>query len=193
MYVAIEGIDTCGKSTQIERLKGIFSDAIFTKEPGGSKLGVVLREILLDSTHKLDSMAELFLFLADRAQHFKQIIEPNKHKLIISDRSCISGIAYAKDITLQTSIELNKIALKNTLPDLVIILNIDKENLAKRISNKQNDSIESRGIEYLLDIQNRLFESVKALGIKYISIDAAKNKTQITEQITRAINAMCSM
>ena len=66
MYVVLEGIDTAGKSTQIMRLKEIFTNAIFTCEPGGSALGMKIREILLHTS--LCQKAEMLLFLADRAE-----------------------------------------------------------------------------------------------------------------------------
>ena len=94
MYVVIEGIDTAGKSTQLEILSKKFSDAIFTKEPGATKLGSKLREMALNGEAK-SKIAEMFLFLADRAEHIEEVIKPNIDKMIISDRSVISGIAYA--------------------------------------------------------------------------------------------------
>jgi dTMP kinase len=90
MYVVIEGIDTAGKSTQLEILKNKFPNAIFTKEPGGTALGIKLREMIL-SGEANSSLAEMFMFLADRAEHTQEIILKNKNKLIISDRSFISG------------------------------------------------------------------------------------------------------
>ncbi len=86
MYVVIEGIDTAGKSTQLEILKNKFPNAIFTKEPGGTALGIKLREMIL-SGEANSSLAEMFMFLADRAEHTQEIILKNKNKLIVSDRS----------------------------------------------------------------------------------------------------------
>src|SRR3989339_997960 len=94
MYITIEGIDTAGKSTQINKLKEHFPYAIITKEPGGTEVGKEIREKVL-STKAKSKKAEFLLFLADRAEHVKEVIEPNRDKLIISDRSAISGIAYA--------------------------------------------------------------------------------------------------
>ena len=113
MYLIVEGIDTSGKSTQIELLKKLYPDAITTKEPGGTPIGIKIREMILHegvNNHK----SELFLFLADRAEHYKNIIEPNLDKTIISDRGFISGIAYAlanhedykKDFLLQLPMPL---------------------------------------------------------------------------------------
>ena len=102
MYVVIEGIDTSGKSTQIQELKLALQEAIFTFEPGATPLGKKLRKILLEDSIELDSRAEMLLFLADRAQHAHEILKANPDKLIISDRSLISGMAYAKEYEYET-------------------------------------------------------------------------------------------
>ena len=77
MYILFEGIDTCGKSTQIELLAQKFEDIVVTKEPGGTAFGVKAREILL-SDSLASKRAELLLFLADRAEHYEEVIKPNK-------------------------------------------------------------------------------------------------------------------
>ncbi len=145
MYVVIEGIDTAGKSTQLEILKNKFPNAIFTKEPGGTALGIKLREMIL-SGEANSSLAEMFMFLADRAEHTQEIILKNKNKLIVSDRSFISGIAYAKDKKIDDLIELNRLATSNNFPQKVILLELKKDELQKRLSQKPNDSIEKKRI-----------------------------------------------
>lgn len=186
MYIAIEGIDTAGKSTQIEKLRSIFTDAVFTKEPGGTALGHEIRSMVLHGdVHS--KMAELFLFLADRAEHTEQIIMANPGKLIISDRSAVSGIAYAmvrKSASLDILVHLNRLATQDKLPEKVFILKLDKEVLEYRLSQKENDAIESRGSEYLLSIQDALIEASNALGIQTHIIDASESIETITEKIS---------
>jgi len=118
MYIAIEGIDTAGKSTQIEALAKNFQDAIITKEPGATAIGKEIRELVL-SARAQSKEAEFLLFLADRAEHVKEVVEPNiDTKMIISDRSAISGIAYALtqgNIAEKQLVELNHFATKKTL------------------------------------------------------------------------------
>ncbi|AXK49195.1 dTMP kinase [Aliarcobacter trophiarum LMG 25534] len=187
MYVAIEGIDTAGKSTQLDILKGKFPNAVFTKEPGGTKLGLKLREMILNGEAN-SSLAEMFMFLADRAEHTKEIIVKNQNKLIISDRSFISGIAYAKDKKIEDLIELNRLATSNNFPKKVILLELTKDELQKRLSKKPNDSIEKRGLDYLLDIQARLRETIIKLDIEHIFIDASLNIKDIEKKIEDFIN-----
>ena len=187
MYIIFEGIDGCGKSTQIELLKDIYKDATFTKEPGGTKFGKTAREILLNGELKSKS-AELLLFLADRAEHYKEIIEPNLESIVISDRGFLSGIAYAitndSSLDLEFLITLNKFALNNTLPQKSIIFKITKDELIKRVNERgELDKIEQRGFDYLLQIQENLFLVANKLGLDYLEIDATKSKEDIHKEI----------
>ena len=118
MYVVIEGIDTAGKSTQLDLLKKKLPNAIFTKEPGGTTLGLKLRTMALNGEAK-SKIAEMFLFMADRAEHIEEVIKNNKNNTIISDRSMISGIAYASTLSIDELINLNLIVTDNTLPSHV--------------------------------------------------------------------------
>lgn len=187
MYVVIEGIDTAGKSTQLDILSKKFPQAVFTKEPGGTKIGLKLRQMALNGEAK-SKVAEMFLFLADRAEHIEEVIKPNENKQVISDRSVISGIAYASNLPLEIVTSLNLIATSNILPSHVILLELSPQELTKRLGNKSNDSIESRGIDYLLDIQNRMKETVELLKLNHIFIDASLSIEEIAQQIEEFIN-----
>lgn len=187
MYVVIEGVDTAGKSTQLDILQQKFQEALFTKEPGGTELGVKLRQMAL-SGEAQSKTAEMFLFLADRAEHIEEVILANEDKMVVSDRSVISGIAYAKDLPLEVVVSLNLIATSNKLPSHVILLELTKEELTKRLSGKTNDAIELRGIDYLIDIQNRMKQTVELLNLNHIYIDASLSIEQIASKIEEFIN-----
>ena len=178
----IEGVDTCGKSTQIELLKQKYPQAIFTKEPGGTGLGLEIRSLVLDREIK-SKTAELFLFLADRAEHFAQIVTPNLDKLIISDRGFVSGISYALSFELDILKSLNKMALDNHLPDKIIFLKLSQEELAKRLSKKSHDKIESRGVEYLMKIQQRIEMVIGELGLNALILNASDEIIDINNKI----------
>jgi len=189
MYIAIEGIDTAGKSTQIEALRSLFPDALITKEPGGTAVGTEIRNMVLHGNLK-SKTAELLLFLADRAEHTESVILPNMNKLIISDRSAVSGMAYASVQNLcdePVLVMLNRLATGGTLPDTVFILKLTPEELNYRLSQKEHDVIESRGTGYLLDIQDALIASAYALGIQTVVIDATQSIDTITKEITTFI------
>ena len=186
MYILFEGVDTCGKSTQIELIKERHPEVIITKEPGGTVFGVKAREILLHD--RLSSKrAELLLFLADRAEHYEEVIKPNPNRLILSDRGFISGIGYALangDFDFDTLVELNRFALEDQLPDKIILFLIDMKTLQERTSQKKLDGIELRGLEYLLTVQEHMRESILRLEIPHLFIDATEDISTIQTTIS---------
>jgi dTMP kinase len=191
MYILFEGIDTCGKSTQIDLLKKTHPEIITTFEPGGTAFGKKAREILLSDSLR-SKRAELLLFLADRAEHYEEVIEPNSDKVIISDRGFISGLGYALangDFDFDELVLLNRFALKEHFPDRIILFLTDMETLKERTSQKELDGIELRGLEYLLEVQEHMKESILKLEIPHLFIDA----TDSIENIHQAILAYLKM
>jgi len=192
MYIAIEGIDTAGKSTQIEALRSNFKNAIITKEPGATKIGKEIREIVL-SARAQSKKAEFLLFLADRAEHIKEVIEPNiDSKMIISDRSAVSGVAYAitqGEILKEDLVSLNNFATGGCYPEKIFLLRLTKKELEYRLSQKELDGIELRGSEYLLNIQDAIIEATQLLGLELVEIDATLSREVITEKILNNINS----
>lgn len=191
MYILFEGIDGAGKSTQIARLAAAFPQAIVTKEPGGTKLGENLREILLKE-NDLDKRAEILLFLADRAEHSGKIIKPNSDKMILSDRGFVSGMAYALaggNFSFEELLSLNKFALQGNFPQKIVFFKADESTLRSRLSSRaQMDGIEARGFEYLLRVQDAMEEILQRLDVRYVTIDAAMDEEKITNLIKEFIN-----
>ena len=133
---------------------------------------------------------EFLLFLADRAEHVKEIIEPNIGKLIISDRSVVSGVAYAlvqSEISQTAILHLNRFATGGIYPQKIFLLKLTKEELEFRLSQKKLDGIELRGVEYLLNIQNAIIEAAKLLNLELIIIDATKSIEEIYNEILNNI------
>jgi len=189
MYIAIEGIDTAGKSTQITALAEAFPEAIITKEPGATKTGVKIRDIVL-SGEVQSAKAEFLLFLADRAEHMQEVIKPNLDKLIISDRSVVSGVAYAlvqEEISETAILHLNRFATDGNYPEILFILQLSPHELTFRLSQKELDGIELRGTEYLLAIQQALIRAAELLKIELVIIDASDSIESITQTIINKI------
>ena len=185
MYILFEGIDTCGKTTQIERISKKYPEIITTKEPGGTPFGAKAREILL-SSELSSKRAELLLFLADRAEHYQEVISPNRDRLIVSDRGFLSGIAYALangDFDFDELISLNRFALEGHFPDKIVLFVTDIETLGERSSKKNLDGIEMRGLEYLMSVQEKMKESIIALNIPHLFIDATDDIESIERDI----------
>jgi len=185
MYILFEGIDTCGKSTQIELLAEKHPELIITKEPGGTTFGVKAREILLQDS-LASKRAELLLFLADRAEHYEEIVKPNKDKVVISDRGFISGVGYALangDFDFNELVRLNKFALEDHFPDRIVLFLTNMETLKERTSQKSLDGIELRGLEYLLEVQEHMKQSILKLDIPHLFIDATDSIDNIHQTI----------
>ncbi len=192
MYILFEGIDTCGKSTQIERIAKKFENVIVTKEPGGTPFGIQAREILLQDS-LTSKIAELLLFLADRAEHYTQIIKPNRDKLILSDRGFLSGIGYALangDFSFEHLVELNKFALEEQFPDLIVLFITNMETLKERLGEKELDGIELRGLEYLISVQHQMKESLEKLELPYLLINATDSVESIEQTIAQHISKL---
>jgi dTMP kinase len=183
MYVLFEGIDTCGKTTQIELLAQKYPEFIITKEPSDR-----FREILLSG--KLSKRSELLLFLADRAEHYSKVIEPNNKKTIVSDRGLVSGIAYALangDHNFEQLLEFNQFALHGDLPHKIVLFITTLKTLQSRLDQKSLDGIELRGLEYLMNVQANMQQVVKALDSELLIINANDTIESIHRQISAFI------
>lgn len=134
LFITFEGGEGSGKSTQARLLGSYFAQqgqtVTMTREPGGEALGRKLREILLSPhTRDLDSLAELFLYMADRAQHVASVIKPAlaRGEIVICDRYVDSTWAYqgyGRQHSLYTIETLNKIASHGVTPNLTILLDV---------------------------------------------------------------------
>lgn len=192
MLINFEGVDGVGKSTQINMLKEIYKDAIITKEPGGTELGLMIREYLINNASKISQRAEIFLFLADRAEHYEKVLKPNYGNLILSDRSFVSGLAYAManddNLDIKTLIELNKFALCSDFGDKFVFLKADENLIRQRLfSRGQSDDIENRGIEYLMRVQGFMSIILADLKFDVLEVDASLNPEVIQDKIRKFI------
>ena len=166
LFITFEGIDGCGKTTQIELLKNSLEkqgeNVLLTREPGAKGLGEKLREILLNYEGDVSSNCESFLFLADRAQHIDTIIKPaiDKGIIVICDRHTDSTVAYqgyGRGLDLKQIHYLNNIATNGIKPDLTFILDIDVETSLERIG-KARDRMESAGIDFFNRVRKGYIE-----------------------------------
>lgn len=156
LFITFEGIDGCGKTTQIKLLKEFLEKngktVLLTREPGAKGLGVKLREILLNYDGEVSSNCESFLFLADRAQHIDTIIKPaiERGEIVLCDRHTDSTVAYqgyGRGVNLERINMLNDIATSGMKPDLTLVFDIDIETSLSRVG-KTKDRMESAGIEF---------------------------------------------
>jgi dTMP kinase len=159
VFISFEGIEGTGKSTQArmaaEYLRGKGCEVIQTMEPGGTKISLTIRELLLSPENKeMDPVTELLLYNAARVQHIREVIAPalEKGAVVITDRFSDSTVAYqghARGIDLKLIDSLDKIATGGLRPDITILLNIDAETgLARNKALNKRDRLELEDISF---------------------------------------------
>ncbi|MEE8340924.1 MAG: dTMP kinase [Candidatus Neomarinimicrobiota bacterium] len=171
-FITFEGIDGCGKSTQVkmlvEKLEQSNLDVIAIREPGGTRISESIRDILLyRDTHELGERTEALLMTASRAQVTKEVILPALKKgiWVIADRYADSTLAYqggGRNVDVDYLEKLNKFATYNTVPDLTFFIDILPDEGVRRQKSKQ-DRIEQAGV----DLQKRTREQYLKLAVKY--------------------------
>ena len=200
-FIVFEGIDGCGKTTQIDELSkwlpksGLIkkgSKLIKTREPGGSLLGKKLRGLILDNNANIkpSSLAELLLYSADRAEHVSKIISPalEKNDWVISDRFSDSTLAYqgyGRNINLEIIKNLESIVCQGEYPDLTFFLEISPEESILRRQHEIPDRIESEGIKFLEKVNEGFKLIAKEKNWKVIS--ASENIETISNQIKETL------
>lgn len=148
-FFSFEGGEGSGKTTCVERLKELFNDEIntylpaqFTREPGGTRIGKEIRAVLLNSNNTdLHSKAELFMYLADRAQHVETLIRPalNEGKLVFSDRFADSTIVYqgvGRGLDMDNCKRLNNEATGGLWPCVTFYFDVDPEEGLRRATGR---------------------------------------------------------
>ena len=196
LFITFEGIDGCGKTTQIQLLKEYYEKKGFkvlvTREPGAKGLGEKFRDILLNYDGEVSSNCESFLFLADRAQHIDTIIKPaiENGTIVLCDRHTDSTVAYqgyGRELDLKQIHYLNNIATNNIKPDLTFILDIDVETSLERIG-KNRDRMESAGIDFFNRVRNGYIEISKQEPNRVKLIYGKNSIEDIHNQIIELIN-----
>src|SRR6059036_3158487 len=134
-FISFEGLDGCGKSTQIEKLANVLraqgTSIVATREPGGTSAGEKIRQLLLDtSTSGLSSMAELALMFASRAQHIKEVIQPalSEGRIVLCDRFTDSTEAYqggGRKLGSEPVLALHRILCGDLKPELTLLMDSD--------------------------------------------------------------------
>ena len=200
-FIVIEGIDGCGKTTQIDELSkwlphsGLInkgSQLITTREPGGSLLGKKIRGMILDNNenNKPSSLTELLLYSADRAEHVSKIIAPAliNNDWVISDRFSDSTLAYqgyGRGINLEIIKNVESIVCQGEYPDLTFFLEISPEESIFRRKNEIPDRMESEGISFLKKVNEGFKLIAKEKNWKVIS--ASQNIRTISNQIKETL------
>lgn len=184
-FITFEGIDGCGKSTQLRllaselRVRGL--EIVTTREPGGTTLGQRLRAALLDIEEQVDPLAELLVFAADRAQHVRAVLLPTlkANHVVLSDRYADATVAYqgaGRGFEPDLIREIVRLATGGLRPDLTLLFDLSVAESAmrtrRRVASKNSDRLDSEDAEFHTRVRNAYLEIAMAEPERFRVIDA---------------------
>lgn len=194
MYIVFEGGEGSGKGTQIQLLLKTLREmgyvSIWIREPGGTLVGEEIRQILLmrdDLT--ISGLTEAYLFSASRAQLMEEVVAPAlaKGKIVISDRSFFSTIAYqgyARGFSIETLMTLSRIAVGVSMPDLVILLDLDPTvGLARKHVQEELNRLEAEEEEFHQKVRRGYLILAQQDKMRWVIVDAEQPISTIQEQV----------
>jgi dTMP kinase len=202
MFITFEGIDFCGKSTQVGLLRDYLleqkKNVHLIREPGGTEISEKIREILLDKKNNAMVMeTEIFLFSASRAQLVREVIRPYLQKgyYVISDRFHDSSTAYqgfGRGLSVDAILNIHNLAIGKTIPDITFFIDIPNEIAMARKKNIAHSDLDRIEVS-----DNTFYERVRK-GYLYLAekekrfrvIDGTQNIKQINEQIINEIKSL---
>jgi len=206
-FITFEGGDGTGKTTQLQalesHLRGKGRSCVSTREPGGTSLGKLIRQVLLEvGKQPIASPTELFLYLADRAQHVQEVILPaiDGGKIVLCDRYTDSTLAYqgyGRGIDLGLLRQLNEFANRAVKPDLTLLLDCPVElglsRTAQRQSNagsarSREDRFEREKVEFHEKVRDGFLAMARAEPQRFRIIDASRSVEQVSREIQNIID-----
>jgi dTMP kinase len=205
-FVTFEGGDGSGKTTQIEGvetyLRGLNRPCLVTREPGGTALGKMIRSVLLEAGEsEIAAPTELFLYLADRAQHVNEIIVPalKAGKIVLCDRFTDSTLAYqgyGRGIDISWLRQLNDAASGTVRPELTFLLDCPVEvglaravqRIARSQAARHEDRFEREKMEFHEKVRQGFLDLARREPGRFRVIDAARSVAEVAKQIRAIID-----
>ena len=201
MFISLDGIDGAGKSTQIDLLRKYLESkgatVVCFRDPGSTKLGEAIREILLHREDiPLANTSEMLLYMAARAQLVAEQLQPalDSGKTVICDRFLLANVVYqgvAGGLSIDDLWSVGRCATGGLSPDATIVLDLDPELAFKRIQ-RGPDRLEKRGLDYFRVVRQGFLEQVINTGGKSTIVDASQDIDQIHKQIADFIERIRS-
>ena len=198
LFITFEGIDGCGKTTQIEMLSKDLEKAgipyVLIREPGGTVIGEKIRTILLDKANSgMDERTELLLYEAARAQIVKERIIPElrEGKVVICDRFYDSTVAYqgyARGLDLAEIDFLNRWSAAGIVPDITFLLDLDEKTAYQRRHGRsdEEDRLEAEGLLFMKKVRDGYLSRSKE-DARFQVLDALKTPEEIYQQIRKTV------
>ena len=201
LFVALEGGEGAGKSTQVDLLQrwltGLGREVVVTREPGGTPLGRRLRELLLDpSTGALAARTEALLYAADRAEHVQDVIRPalRAGAVVLTDRYIDSSIAYqgaGRSLDPADIAKLSAWATEDLLPDLTVVLDIDPQVGLRRF-DAPLDRLEAEPLSFHVAVRNGFLALAEQHAVRYLVVDATQDPDLIQAHIRERLSGLVS-
>ena len=195
--LSIDGIDGCGKSTQISLLGKWLEqrghEVVHVRDPGGTALGENLREILLHRKEiALGMRAEMLMYMASRAQMVEEVMVPalEKGQVVLADRFLLANVVYqgsAGGLPTDVIWSVGTVATGGIEPDFTAVLDLSPETANSRMG-PERDRLESRGVEYMTRVREGFLKQSKRLGEKVQVFDATESVEDIHAKITERIS-----
>ncbi len=190
MFISIEGIDGCGKTTQANRLLNKLPKAKYIREPGGTQVGEAIRNIVLnnDFVH-IAPTTEALLYATARAQIVDEVIKPliNDDITIICDRFIDSSIAYqaiGRNLMIEDVRNINIFATDGILPDVTFLIDLDGETCFSRVIKQgEADRIEREGPQYFEKVRQAFLSLANKEPERFFVIDGKKTVDEIEAEI----------
>jgi dTMP kinase len=194
VFLAFEGIDASGKSTQARR---VAQDrrALFTFEPGDTAIGADLRRWLLDGATNMSAETEALLMLADRAHHVRSVIEPalaSGHS-VVTDRFAASTLAYqgyGRGVNLESLAIATALAVGSCQPALTILLDTPVDVAVARRQPRSSDRFESAGRPFFEAVRQGFLELAHAGAASWLIVDGALSEHEVAEIIDSRLDEM---
>lgn len=188
-FITLEGIDGCGKSTQLamlsDALRALGHRIIVTREPGGTTIGERIRELLSsDATDSIQPATELLMIVGARAQHVAEVIRPavEAGRIIISDRYTDSSVAfqgYGRGLDLATIDNVNLLATGGLTPDLTILFDLDAKEAQARLDARRIEVLDGArkpALAYLDELELEFHTRVREGYLKIAAANFARVK-----------------
>lgn len=187
-YIAFEGWEASGKSTQA-RLLSRRLDAVLTREPGGTSLGLAVRDLLLGNGPAPTERAEALLFAADRAQHLAEVVEPAlaEGRDVITDRSYGSTLAYqgyGRGQSIEELMRLVEWTSGGLLPDLVVLLTVAVDVADDRLGD-QRDRMESEDADFATRVVEGFTALAEADPDRWVVVDGAGSIEEVATRVAK--------
>lgn len=193
-FVTFEGPEGAGKTTAIRtvatQLESEGREVLVTREPGAGRFGASVRQLLLDG-EALDPLAELFLFLADRAQHIERVVRPGlaRGAVVLCDRHADSTVVYqgyGRSLDPAQLRDLNRLATRGLRPDLTLLLDLPAEvGLARRAEGRNR--LDEEPLEFHRRVRDGYLAEAAREPDRWQIVDAALPEERVAEACLAAV------